>query len=251
MNWKEIKLREKERLDDLIHAELKIIQSQDYFAFSIDAVLLADFVTAKAGAKVIDLGTGCGVIPLLLAAQGAAKDIVGVEIQSELADMASRSVSYNNLEELIEIKNLDIKDLKSEYEAESFEVVVSNPPYLPLGQGKVSSKRSIAVAKHEVELELEQLVEVSAYLLKYGGEVCYIYRSARLTELLEQLVAYNLEPKSLRLVYPNLEAEANLVLVKAVKGANKGLEVAKPLLIYEADGSYTEELLQIYYGENY
>ncbi|ADL11599.1 tRNA1(Val) (adenine(37)-N6)-methyltransferase [Acetohalobium arabaticum] len=246
-----IELKKDERLDDLIHSNLQIIQSSNHFAFAIDAVLLADFVEIKPKDRVIDLGTGTGVIPLLLTGKNDPDQIVGIEIQVKLAEMAQRSVLYNKLEDVIEIKKADIRQLKEVFAAESFDVVVSNPPYLPLGQGKVNPDSSIALARHELKVKLEDVVEISSYLVRYKGRVSYIYRVERLDELLEVMNYYNLQPKYMRLIQPEGDKACNLVLVTGIKGANSGLEVDKPLIIYRDNGEYTEEVLKIYYGEDY
>lgn len=246
----EINLKEAESLDDLIHNDLKIIQNEDYFSFAIDAVLLANFTKVKRRDRIIDLGTGTGAIPLLLAAKSSLQQIIGVELQPELVDMAQRSVRYNNLEEVIRIKRADIKELKNEFGAESFDVVVSNPPYLPLGQGKVSPNQNVAVARHEIEVELADVVKISSYLVKYGGEVSYVYRPDRLDELLELMNKYRLQPKKLRLVYPKQNEDCSLVLVTGVKGGNPGLKIEPPLIVYQDDGEYTGEVLEIYYGSD-
>lgn len=248
MKLSRIELQENERLDDLIHNNLKIIQSSDHFAFSIDAVLLADFVEVKPKDRVIDLGTGTGVIPLLLATKNDPDQVVGVEIQPELVEMAKRSVEYNELENIIRIQKADIKQLKESFSAESFDLVVSNPPYLPLGQGRVNPDKSIALARHEIKVKLEDIIKISSYLVRYGGRVFYVYRAKRLDELLEVMNYYNLQPKCMRLIQPQVDESCNLVLVTGIKGANPGLEVDKPLVIYRSNGEYTEEVLEIYYG---
>lgn len=246
-----VKLEANERLDDLLHNNLQIIQSSDYFAFAIDAVLLTDFVEVKSNDRVIDLGTGTGVIPLLLATKNNLEQIVGVEIQSELVEMAKRSVWYNGLEDIIQIEEADIRQLKESFIAESFDVVVSNPPYLPLGQGKVNPNKSIAIAKHEMKVKLGDIIKISSYLVRYKGKVSYIYRVERLDELLDVMNCYNLQPKYMRLIQPQASKACNLVLVTGIKGANPGLKVDKPLVIYRDDGNYTEEVLEIYYGQDY
>ncbi|MGM0471057.1 MAG: tRNA1(Val) (adenine(37)-N6)-methyltransferase [Bacillota bacterium] len=250
MKLSKVKLKAGEHLDDLIHNDLQIIQDDSSFSFAIDAVLLANFTKVKAGERVVDLGTGSGVIPLLLAAKNEVSKLVGVELQSKLAAMARRSVEYNQLADLIEIKEMDIKSLTAKLPAESFDVVVSNPPYLPLGQGKISQEDSVAIAKHELKVTLEEIIEVSAYLVKYGGRVSYVYRSQRLVELLSLMRKYNLEPKQLRIVQPKADEDSNLVLVTGVKGANSGLEVSQPLVIYQSNGEYTKEVLNIYYNHD-
>lgn len=251
MKLSEVDLKPEERLDDLIYDDLQIIQNEDHFSFAIDAVLLSDFINVSSGDKVIDLGTGTGVIPLLVAVKKAPQQIIGVELQSELVEMAQRSVRYNNLEHIIQIKEANIRELPEKFAAGSFELVVSNPPYLPLGQGQISSNSKLAMARHEIMVELEDIVKVSAYLVKYGGEVSYVYRSERLDELLRTMNEYNLQPKRLRLVHPEEDKDCNLILVTGIKGANPGLEIEPPLVIYRASGKYTEEVLEIYYGSNY
>jgi tRNA1Val (adenine37-N6)-methyltransferase len=242
----QLQLKPDERLDDLIRNDLKIIQNPKYFCFSIDAVLLAHFSTIKNGDKVMDIGTGSGVIPLLLSLRPGIKSILGVEIQEQLADMAKRSVLINNLEQQISILNEDVKGLNL---AEKFDLILSNPPYRGLHEGKVSPVAEIAMAKHEVAANLDDIVKKASQHLKSSGRLAMVHRPYRLADIIQTFRKYNIEPKRVRMVHPYLEKDANLVLIEGVKGAQAYLKVEPPLVVYNTDGKYTKEVLEFYYGK--
>ncbi|PTW03441.1 tRNA1(Val) A37 N6-methylase TrmN6 [Halanaerobium saccharolyticum] len=236
-----------EEIHYLIKDELEIIQDDRFFKFGTDSVLLANFVKLRQGDKVIDLGTGSGVIPLLLAYKNKGVEVTGVEIQPEAAELARRNVEYNHLQDQIKIINQDLCQLDSELEAGSFEAVVSNPPYLPVEGGKMKENDFVAAARHEIHAELEDVVAEAARLLKYGGHFFLVHRAERLTEVIEALARYNCQAKELRLVQARRDSEADIFLLKAKKGANPGLRVKPVLIIYQDQSSeYTRELKEIY-----
>jgi tRNA1(Val) A37 N6-methylase TrmN6 len=236
-----------EEIHYLIEAELKIIQDDRFFKFGTDSVLLANFVELRNGDKVIDLGTGSGVIPLLLAYKSKGVKVTGVEIQPKAADLAKRNVEFNNLEEQIKIMNADLCSLESKLDAGSFDVVVSNPPYLPVEGGKMKENDHMAIARHEIHAELTDIVAEASRLLKYGGYFFLVHRAERLTEVIENLAEYNCQAKELRLVQARSDKEADIFLLKAKKGANPGLRVKPVLIIYQDNSSeYTSELKKIY-----
>ena len=236
-----------EEIHYLIENELEIIQDDRFFKFGTDSVLLANFVELRRGDKVIDLGTGSGVIPLLLAYKNNNVKVTGVEIQVEAADLAKRNVEFNNLEKDIKIINADLCSLESELEAGSFDVVVSNPPYLPVEGGKMKENDYIAIARHEIHAKLEDVVAAAARLLKYGGHFFLVHRAERLTEVIETLAQYNCQAKELRLVQARRDKEADIFMLKAKKGANPGLRIKPVLIIYQDNSSeYTAELKEIY-----
>ena len=242
-----MELKENERIDDLELNNLKIIQNKSGFCFGMDSVLLSDFAkNIKSNAKVIDLGTGTGILPILLSAKTKATKFVGVELQADVANMATRSIVLNNLQNKIEIICEDIKNLKNIYEQNSFDVIVTNPPYKTKGTGGINEIKSKLISRHEITANLEDFISISSYLLKDQSSIYMVHRPERLVDILSIFRKYKLEPKELKLVQPNSSKAPNLVLIKATKNAKPFLKVDKPLYIYNSDGTYTEELLKIY-----
>lgn len=242
----QIELKENERIDDLQRNGYRIIQDPDRFCFGMDAVLLSGFASAKTGDNVLDMGTGTGIIPILMEAKTKAAHLTGLEIQPESADMAQRSVKLNNLEEKISIVTGDIKEAKIIFPRASFHVVTSNPPYMIGQHGLVNPHGEKAIARHEVLCTLEDVVENAAALLVPGGHFFMVHRPFRLAEIMTCLVKYKLEPKRMQLVYPYIDKEPNMVLVEAVRGGKSRLQVEKPLIVYEKPGVYTKEIYDIY-----
>lgn len=244
-----MKLFPGEKIEDLLCNDLKIIQHKDSFRFAIDSVLLANFV--KAGTKdcIIDLGTGSGVIPILLSAKTCASKLYGIELLSEIAERAMRSVKLNDLQDKIQIVNDDLKKAPEIFPKYSFSVVVTNPPYMTVKEGEISPNKEKAYARHEIAATLEDVVRVSEKLLKFGGRFYMVYRSVRLVDAIFMLRKYRLEPKLLRLVQPRENKGPNLFLLMAKKGANVGLKIKKPLIIYERNGDYTKEIKEIYFKD--
>jgi len=241
------KLKANERIDDLMTFNLKIIQSPDVFCFSLDAVLLARFCTVPAKGRILDLGTGNGVIPLLLSTRTKAS-ITGVEIQRRLWDMAVRGVRMNGLEDRIRIVLGDLRRLPEEEAPESYDLVTVNPPYLPVPQGQVNANEHHAWARHEVMCTLEDVVRVAARLVRSGGKVAMVHRPSRLAEIVETLRGHRLEPKRLRFVHPRAGAEANMILIEAMKGGKPDLRVHPPLIVHREDNRYCDELLDVFEG---
>lgn len=241
----EFELKDRERLDDLEISGLHIIQSPDKFCFGMDAVLLSGFAYAKKGHRVIDLGTGTGILPLLLWAKTEGEHFTGLEIQEESADMARRSVAGNNIAN-IEIVDGDIKSADKLFKRQSFDVVTSNPPYMINEHGITNPDAPKQIARHEILCTLEDVVKAAAYLLKSNGKFFMVHRPFRLPEVFENLRKYRLEPKRMRLVYPQIDKEPNMVLVEAVKYGKQRLIVEKPLIVYDKDMKYTEEMMRDY-----
>ena len=241
----EFELKDRERLDDLEISGLHIIQSPDKFCFGMDAVLLSGFAYAKKGHRVIDLGTGTGILPLLLWAKTEGEHFTGLEIQEESADMARRSVVGNNIAN-IEIVDGDIKSADKLFKRQSFDVVTSNPPYMINEHGITNPDAPKQIARHEILCTLEDVVKAAAYLLKSNGKFFMVHRPFRLPEIFENLRKYRLEPKRMRLVYPQIDKEPNMVLVEAVKYGKPRLIVEKPLIVYDKDMKYTEEMMRDY-----
>ena len=240
-------LKENERIDDLELKNLKIIQKNDGFCFGIDSVLLSDFAKdIKKNSKVADLGTGTGILSILLCAKTELNKVIGIEIQEDMADMARRSCEINNLQNRFEVINADIKNLQKIIKQNEFDAVIMNPPYMELNTGKTSINIKKLISRHEITASLEDFIIASKNLLKDKGSLYIVHRPNRLIDLCYLLRNHKIEPKIIRLVYPKKESEANLVLIKAVKNGGSFLKIMKPLYVYKIDGSYTKEILKIY-----
>lgn len=239
-------LHEGERLDDLERNGYKIIQHKDKFCFGMDAVLLSAFANVNEGENAIDLGTGTGIIPILLEAKTEGEHFTGLEIQNESADMARRSVEYNGLESKIDIVTGDIKEASALFRKASFNVVTSNPPYMNDNHGIKNPDMPKAIARHEILCSLEDVVREAALLLMPGGRFYMVHRPHRLTELIVTLKQYKLEPKRIKFVHPFIDKEANMVLIEAVRGGKSMIKVEKPLIVYKEQGKYTDEIYDIY-----
>lgn len=239
-------LKPNERIDDLQRNHYQIIQDPERFCFGMDAVLLSGFARAKEGDCVIDLGTGTGIIPILMEAKTDAASFVGLEIQPESADMASRSVKLNHLEDKIRIVTGDLKEAGSIFGAASFDVVTCNPPYMIQHHGITNENSPKAIARHELLCSLEDVISQASVLLKPGGNFFMVHRPFRLADILILLRQYRLEPKRMQLVYPFVDKSPNMVLLEACRGGKPQLTVEKPLIVYQSPGKYTDEIYEIY-----
>lgn len=235
-----------ERVDDLQRNHLRIIQDPKRFCFGMDAVLLSGFAAAREGDHVLDLGTGTGIIPILMSAKTDAEHFTGLEIQPESADMAARSVALNGLQKRIDIVTGDIREADAYFPAASFDVITSNPPYMISSHGLRGPADARAIARHEVLCTFPELAAVTEKLLRPGGHFYLVHRPFRMAEIMCTLKAHHLEPKRLRLVYPYIDREPNMMLLDCVRGARERLTVEKPLIVYKAPGEYTEEITSIY-----
>lgn len=240
-------LKENERIDDLEFKNLKIIQNKDGFCFGIDSILLTDFAKEiKQNSKVIDLGTGTGIIPILLSAKTNNTSFVGVEVQKEVADMAFRSVKLNNLENKIQIINTNILNLKEKYKKGSFDVITTNPPYKKINSGVVNLNDKKLISRHEITASLEDFIEIASYLLKDFGEFYIVHRPDRLVDIFNIMRNKKIEPKKIKFVFPNKNKKTNLILIKGVKKAKPFLEYENNLYVYNEEGNYTDDILKIY-----
>lgn len=245
-NKNEVTIHSHERLDELHRNGYWIIQDPGRFCFGMDAVLLSGFAKVKPGERALDLGTGTGIIPILLEAKTKGEHFTGLEIQPESADMAARSVAYNHLEEKITIVTGDIREASARFGAGSFEVITTNPPYMIGQHGIQNDANAKTIARHEVLCDLDDILRESAKMLKQGGRFYMVHRPFRLAEIFSKMVAYHIEPKRMRLVYPFVDKEPNMVLIEGLRGGKSRLTVEKPLIVYKEPGVYMPEIYDIY-----
>lgn len=239
-------LKPGERLDDLQINGYHIIQHPEKFCFGMDAVLLSSFAGCQPDSKVVDFGTGTGVIPILLTAKTKASHIDALEIQQESADMAQRSVQLNGLTDKIKIIQGDIKEASDLLGKASYDYVITNPPYMNNDHGLKNPELPKAIARHEILCSLEDVIREGACVLKPGGHFIMVHRPFRLIEIITCLTRYKLEPKRMRFVHPFADKEPNMVLIDAVRGGNSMVKIESPLVIYVTQGQYTQEILDIY-----
>lgn len=241
-----IELKPNERLDELQRNGYQIIQNPEKFCFGMDAVLLSGFAAARKGDKVLDMGTGTGIIPILMEAKTEAEHLTGLEIQEESADMARRSVELNRLSDKISIVTGDIREAGTYFKAASFDVITCNPPYMIGQHGLTNPEAPKAIARHEVLCTLEDVISQAAKLLKSGGHFYMVHRPFRLAEIMVTMTRYKLEPKRMQLVYPYIDKEPNMVLIEGVRGGKSRMTVEKPLIVYRTPGEYMPEIYDIY-----
>ncbi|MFQ9821810.1 MAG: tRNA1(Val) (adenine(37)-N6)-methyltransferase [Clostridia bacterium] len=243
----DIELEANERIDDLEFKNLKIVQNKDGFCFGIDSVLLSDFAkNIKKDSMVLDLGTGTGIIPILLCGKTKLKKVTGIELQEEVAKMAKKSIKLNNLEDKFNVINENILNLNKIYENQTFDVIVSNPPYKKKDTGITNENEKKIISRHEISASLEDFIKISKDLLKDKGEFYMVHRPERLVDIFELMRKYKIEPKILKMVYSYKNKEPKLILIKGVKNAKPFLKVESNLYIYEDTGKYTKEILKIY-----
>lgn len=240
-------LKEDERIEDIQFAGLRLIQNPSWFCYGIDAVLIAKFCEVKEGWKGVDLGTGTGIIPLLLSQK--MKEIIGVEIQTEVAEMAKRSIKLNELEDKIKILNIDMNEYSRYIKPYSMDVVISNPPYMAKDEGLINDEDTKAISRHEIKASLEDVVSTAHDLLKDRGHFYLVHRPHRLVDILCLCRKYRLEPKRIRFVHPKKDKRPNIVLLHCTKYGKPELKFLDPLYVYKEDGTYTDEIYQIYEKE--
>jgi tRNA1(Val) A37 N6-methylase TrmN6 len=235
-----------ERVDELHRNNYKIIQNTKKFCFGMDAVLLSGFAKVLPGEVVLDLGTGTGIIPILLEAKTKGKHFTGLEIQEESADMARRSAAINELKDKVDIVLGDIREASAIFGLASFDVVTSNPPYMNHSHGIVNPAEAKAIARHEILCSLDDVIREAAKVLKPNGRFYLVHRPFRLVEIMNTLTAYKLEPKRMKLVHPYINKEPNMVLIECMKGGKSMIKVEPPLIVYKEQNIYTDEIYDIY-----
>lgn len=233
-----------ERIDIVPGTKYKIIQDRERFSYGTDAIFLSDF--AKPKGMVLDIGTGTGIIPLRLLDKGNITTIYGVEIQKEVSELARKSMELNGLEEKIKILHMDLKDLTKEFKKGTFDCITSNPPYIRKGGASVNIDTNFAISRHEIMCSLDDIINITHYLLKPLGKFYMVHRPDRLVDILYTMRKYKIEPKYIRLVQPKIEKKPNLLLIEGTKNGKAELKFYDPLIVYNEDGSYTDEIYKIY-----
>ena len=245
-----IELKENERIDDLEYKGLKMIQNKEGFCFGIDSILLSDFAkNIKKEARVLDLGTGTGIIATLLCGKTELSEIIGIDVQKEVAEMAKRSIQLNHLENKFRIIQDNIVNLNNYFEKNTFDAIVTNPPYKKIETGIQNEDTRKLISRHEIEANIEDFIKISKDMLKDKGEFYIVYRPERLVDLLSLMRKYKIEAKKIRFVYSNVNAISKLVLVQGIKNARPFLKLESNLYIYDEKGNYTEEILKIYHKQ--
>ncbi len=235
-----------ERIDDIGFGGLKLIQDPGGFCYGVDAVLLADYAKVRPNSDVIDLGTGTGIVPLIISHKTSARRIVGIELQPEAAVLAARNVELNGLQGRIEIINSDVSEISGRFDKGSFDAVVSNPPYMAGQAGVKNLSEARMISRHETTADLEAFIRAASELLRFKGSLFLVHRPSRLVDILVLSRKYRLEPKRIRLVHPSRNAVPNIMLLHCTKNGNPELKFDKPLYIHKIGGGYTAELLRIY-----
>lgn len=234
----------------LNYKDLKIVQNTDWFKFSIDPVLLSNFVKiTKNTTNIIDFCTGNAPIPLILSTKTRA-NITGVEIQKDVYNLAKKSIEINNLQDRIEILNMDVKDIAQKYESDSFDLITCNPPYFKLKESSIINDNDIkSVARHEIYINLDDIFKVARKILKNNGTIAIVHRTDRLIDIIDCMKKNNIEPKRLQLVYPKFNKESNIVLIEGAKNGKSSLKVLPPIYVHDEDGNYLEEIKKMFEEE--
>jgi tRNA1Val (adenine37-N6)-methyltransferase len=239
-------LKDDETLDDLQLGGIYVIQKKDAFRFGVDAVLLANFARIKRGMNVIDLCTGTGIIPFILAGKTEASFITGIEIQEEMVEMANRSTKYNNLTRRVRFINGDLKDTTLLKELPRVDIVTVNPPYKLLNSGIINTNDKNAIARHEICCTLEDVIIACRLLLKDNGRMFMVHRPERLADILCLMRKHKIEPKVIRMIHPNTKKAPNIVLIEGQRDGGSFLKWERPLYVYDDEGGYSEEIDKIY-----
>lgn len=239
----------RERVDELTPRGLKVLQKEDGFRYGTDAIVLAHFAGARNGETVVDMGTGTGIMALIMAADAPKAQVIGLEIQEDMADMASRTVAMNHLEDRITIHTMDLKDAPRLLGHHIAHRVVCNPPYIPVGQGPQSTPGSLNIARHEIACTMEDVMEAGYRLLRNGGRLCVIYPAARTADILRSMERHHLSPKRLQLIQPAYDAPPGLIMAEGIRNGNPGVMWLPPLVMRDREGNYTPQALAYYHGE--
>lgn len=231
----------------LNYTNLKIVQNTEWFNFSLDSVLLCNFVTINKNTKnIIDFCTGNAPIPLILS-QKTSANIVGVELQKDVYDLAKKSIYINNLNNQINLLNMNVKDLMEKYETDTFDLITCNPPYFKFNsKSNLNDNKIKTVARHEIEINLDDIFQISKKLLKNNGNIAIVHRPERLVEIIEKMKQNNIEPKKIQFVYPKYKSESNILLIEGTKNGNPGLKILPPLYVHDSDGNYLEEIKEMF-----
>lgn len=235
-----------DELCELFDGKLKIYQKRQGYRFSVDSILFAAFAQQRVSGHVADLGTGSGILPIMLSKTATVKHITGIEVQAELAHLAQKNVALNRCENQVTIVHADIRTIIQLFPAGSFDTVISNPPFYPAQSGRINPNPQKAISRHELFGTLSDFLRIARYLLSGAGKFLAIYPSARVVDLLGEMRTFGIEPKTLQFIHPKCDEPANLLLVEGVKGAGKEATVLAPLILYNASGHYTEQVHQIF-----
>ena len=247
---KDIKLLEDESIDDLQLDNLYLIQKKQGFRFGVDAVLLSNFANVKNKHRVVDLCTGTGIIPFLIYGKNKPKEVIGVEIQEDMVEMATRSSKYNGIENSVRFINMDLKDLESLKNLGTFDVLTVNPPYKLNNSGIINPHDKLAIARHEILCNLEDVIIAARKLLKDNGRMYMVHRPERLIDIFEIMRRHRIEPKRVQMIQPNINKAPNIVLVEGQRDGGAYLKWEKPIYVYNEDGTYTKEINRIYGRED-
>lgn len=241
-----VEIRAGETVDHILEGRIRIIQKQGGCRFSIDALLLSHFINLKDGDRVLDLGTGSGIVPMILAKRRACRRIAGLDIQDAMIDMARRSAALNQVSDRVEFVLGDITRIRTLLEAGSFDAVTFNPPYRRMHSGRINPNVEKAIARHELRATIDDFLQAAAYCLKMKGRVFVIYPAARAAGLFSRMCALRLEPKRMLAVYSYPSSGGQFVLIEGVKGGNEAMKLLPPLFIYDTEGAYTQDMQRIF-----
>ena len=238
-----------EVINDLLnYNNLKIVQNSKWFSFSLDSVLLANFVKINNKMKIIDFCTGNAPIPLFLSTKTKSK-VVGIELQKEIYDMAVKSVKLNKLEKQIQIINEDVNNISKLYETDTFDLITCNPPYFKINEKtNINDNKTKAIARHEIMITLDDIFKSAKKILKNNASIAIVHRTERLCEIIYSMKNNNIEPKRIQFIYPKVDSNSNMILIEGTKNGNSGIKVEKPIIVHNQDGSYTNEILKIFNG---
>lgn len=242
-------LKENEILEDLEYKGFKIIQNKNMYRFNSDSIFLANSVSVKSGSRVLDMGTGSSIIATIIAMKSRASEVIGIDIQNEFIDMATRTAVYNKLEDKLKIVKCDIKDCTKEFANNSFDIITINPPFAKAEVGKVSENEHFNICRREIKVSLEEIISNASKLLKFGGKFYIINKANRFAEVVELLCKYKLTPKIATMIYPKENKNADTFILECKKGAKHYMDIKK-LIVYDNDNNYTKQAREYYDKES-